>query len=332
MGKRILAAFGVVAPMEAQLRAPYRQAVAEDGRLVVFTGGDRSGQDDDCLKNAFEKTFPKTKVDIADDLSKNHDARVDRQAAEHHVVTDVVHLQTLDDFPRWKKEGSLENYTPVGWNKVHPQVKELTGTYRFDHLKKPLAQHPRFVGGASGTPPTWWVPATTWRTSAAAAATAVSRRSPCPASPPGWPGRRPAPLLKNAPHQAADKLHLSRLLSKDAQEHAIGTWSARTDVAPPAGRKGIFDHATMNPLGLGQFMSDRAALDRYEARLSLYIGDVHGANSSDPTSSASTRSASRAPKAEPLLDTGCPPRPGSRRTPRREAISPTITLHPRKHA
>jgi len=40
----------------------------------------------------------------------------------------------------------------------------------------------------------------------------------------------------------------------------------------------------------------------------------------------------RAPRAEPLLATGCPPRPGSRRTPRREAISPNITLHPRKHA
>lgn len=37
-------------------------------------------------------------------------------------------------------------------------------------------------------------------------------------------------------------------------------------------------------------------------------------------------------KAEPLPDTGCPPRSGSRRTPRREAISPTITLHPRNHA
>ncbi|MFF5145320.1 hypothetical protein ACFY6U_37350 [Streptomyces sp. NPDC013157] len=44
---------------------------------------------------------------------------------------------------------------------------------------------------------------------------------------------------------------------------------AGTDIAPPAGRKGIFDHAAMNPLGLGQFMSARAALDRYEARLSL---------------------------------------------------------------
>ena len=49
----------------------------------------------------------------------------------------------------------------------------------------------------------------------------------------------------------------------------------------------------MNPLGLGHFMSDRAALDRYKARLSHYIGDVHGPNSSDPTSSASTRSTSK---------------------------------------
>ena len=263
MGKRVLAAFGVVAPMggvlasglsaaptsadaatfstaertgsseQAQLRALHRQAVTEGGRLVVTTGGDRSGQDD-YLKNAFAKTFPKTKVDIVVDFSKNHDARVDQQVAEHHVVADVVHLQTLDDFPRWKKEGSLENYTVVGWNRVHPQIKELTDTYRFDSLKKPLAQHPRFVGGALGTPPTWWEPAATWRTPAAATAPAVSRRSPCPASPPGWPGRRPASLLKNAPYQAPVKLYLSRLLSRDAQEHAIAP--ARPSPRPPDAR------------------------------------------------------------------------------------------------
>ncbi len=69
---------------------------------------------------------------------------------------------------------------------------------------------------------------------AAAAAPAVSRRSPCPASPPGWPGRRPASLLKNAPYQAAVKLYLGRLLSRDAQERAIAP--ARTSPRPPAAR------------------------------------------------------------------------------------------------
>lgn len=131
MGKRVLAAFGVVAPMggvlasglsaapasadaatsstaeptgsseEAQSWALYRQAVTEGGRPVVLTGGDRSGQDD-YPKNAFEKTFPKTKVDIAVDSSKSHDARADPQAAGHHVVADVVRLQPLGDFPPWK--------------------------------------------------------------------------------------------------------------------------------------------------------------------------------------------------------------------------------------
>jgi hypothetical protein len=105
MGKRVLAAFGVAAPLdgvlasglsaapasaaaatsstaeptgsseETRLRAPYRQAVAEGGRPAVLTGGDRSGQED-CLKNAFEKKFPKTKADTAaGDFGKNRDAR-----------------------------------------------------------------------------------------------------------------------------------------------------------------------------------------------------------------------------------------------------------------
>ncbi|MGQ4435955.1 MULTISPECIES: hypothetical protein [unclassified Streptomyces] len=59
---------------------------------------------------------------------------------------------------------------------------------------------------------------------------------------------------------------------------------ARTDLAPPAGRNGICDHTTKSPPGLGQLVTDRAALDRYEARLRLSTGDEHGAHSSGPTS------------------------------------------------
>ncbi|MFJ9004984.1 hypothetical protein [Streptomyces canus] len=323
MGKRVLAAFGVVAPMdgllvsrlsaaptsadaaatsstaertgsseEAQLRAPYRQAVAEGGRLVVFTGGDRA------------------------------------QAAEHHVVADVVHLQTLDDFPRWKKEGSLENCPPVGCNSVHPLIKEDTDTYRFDSLKKPLAQHPRFVRGtrdSAGLVGTGDHVADFGSGGSASGLSTVTlpRKSPWVA----WPQTGVPPQERSIPGRR------QAVPEPAAVQRCAGARNrARTDVAPPAGPKGIFDHATMKPLGLGPFMSDRTALDRYEARLSLSLCDVRGANSSDPTSSAATRSTSRAPKAEPLLDTGCPSRSGSRRTPRREAISPTITLHPRKHA
>ncbi|HET6709684.1 MAG TPA: ABC transporter substrate-binding protein, partial [Amycolatopsis sp.] len=85
---------------EAQLQKLYAQAVAEGGDLVVYAGGDKPGQAD-YLRDAFVRKFPKIKANVIVDFSKNHDARVDDQVAEHKVVADVVHLQTIDDFPRW---------------------------------------------------------------------------------------------------------------------------------------------------------------------------------------------------------------------------------------
>jgi hypothetical protein len=38
----------------------------------------------------------------------------------------------------------------------------------------------------------------------------------------------------------------------------------------------------MNPLGLGTFMSDRTALDRYKARITLYVGDGQRTNPAAP--------------------------------------------------
>jgi hypothetical protein len=103
--------------------------------------------------------------------------------------------------------------TPVGWKTVHPQIKALTGTYRFDYLKKPLAQHPRFVRGTRDSAD----PAGTGDHVAdfgSGDSASGLPRSPCPASPPGRPGRRPASLLKNAPYQPAVKPYLSRLLAR----------------------------------------------------------------------------------------------------------------------
>lgn len=323
---------------EDQLQKLYKEAVAEGGRLVVYAGGDKPGQAD-YLKDAFVRKFPKMKVDIVVDFSKNHDARVDNQIAEHRVVTDVVHLQTVDDFPRWKKEGVLQKYKPVGWDRVFDQIKDkdgyytglfffafsnvtatklgddapveakdflkpefknklvftypndddavlyyfkqLTDKYGFDYLKKLLAQNPKFVRGTQDSADLvgsgdYVASFGTGGGVPGVAQATLPKKSPWVA----WP--QTGAILKNAPHKAAAKLYLSWLLSKDAQRDSIGTWSARTDVAAPAGRKGIFDYANMNPLGLGEFMSDRTALDRYKARVNLYVGDVKGANPSDP--------------------------------------------------
>ncbi|MFI9723518.1 ABC transporter substrate-binding protein [Streptomyces sp. NPDC052396] len=322
---------------DAQLQKLYKEAVAEGGRLVVYAGGDKPGQAD-YLKNAFVKQFPKMKVDTVVDFSKNHDARLDNQIAEHKVVADVVHLQTLDDFPRWKKEGALEKYKPVGWNKVYDKIKDkdgyytglyfigfadvtattlgsnapveakdflkpeyknklvftypndddavlyyfkqLTDKYGFDYLKKLRAQNPKFVRGTADAAAQvgkdgYVANFASSGSSSGLSKTSIPEKSPWVA----WP--QTGAILKDAQHKAAAKLYMSWILSKQYQQNAYG-WSARTDVPAPAGRKGIFDYQNMNPLGLGKFMSDRAALDRYKARISLYVGDVKGTDPADP--------------------------------------------------
>lgn len=323
---------------EAQMQKLYQQAVAEGGELVVYAGGDKPGQAD-YLRDAFVNKFPKIKANVIVDFSKNHDARVDNQVAEGKVVADVVHLQTIDDFPRWKREGVLEQYRPAGWVRVYQQVKDrdgyytgvfffafsnvtatalgskapveaadflkpefknklvftypndddavlyyfkqLTDKYGVDYLKKLLAQNPKFVRGTQDSADLVGTNGYVASFGTGGGQAGLAQQTN-PAHSPwvAWP--QTAAILKQAPHKAAAKLYLSWLLSRDAQQHAIGTWSVRTDVAPPAGAKGIFDYPNMNPLGLGTFMSDRTALDRYKALITLYVGDVQGANPADP--------------------------------------------------
>lgn len=322
---------------EAQLQKLYRQAVAEGGDLTVYAGGSKPGQDD-FLKDAFVKQFPKMKVDMVVDYSSHHGPRIDNQVDEHHVVADVVHVQTFDDYTRWKEEGVLEKYKPVGWDKVHNQVKDkdgyytglfffgfsnvtatklgdgapveaedflkpefknklvfsypndddavlyywkqLTDKYGFGYVKKLLAQNPEFVRDSAHLIGTGDHEATFGTTGA----TPGLAQQTYPEKSPWLAWVQTGAILKDAPHKAAAKLYLSWALSKQTQQYVtdIGIWSVRGDVAAPAGRKGIFDYANMNPLGLSEFMSDRTALDRYKRRITLYVGEVQGVRPADP--------------------------------------------------
>ncbi|QKC85417.1 extracellular solute-binding protein [Mesorhizobium sp. NZP2077] len=327
-----------IASEDAQLQQLYQKAISEGGVLTVYAGGDKPGQWD-YLKKAFVKRFPQIQLEIVVDFSKVHDARIDTQITEHKVVADVVHFQTIDDFPRWKKEGVLAKYKPVGWDKIYRQLKDpdgyytgllfpafanvvatslgknapveaedflrpefkdklvftypndddavlfyfknLTDKYGFDYLKKLLAQNPKFVRGTQDSADLVGTGGYVANFGSAGSASGLSKTSIPTHSPwVAWP--QTGAILKDAPHPAAAKLYLSWLLSHQAQQQEIGTWSVRSDVAPPAGRKGIFDYENMNPLGLGTFMKDRAALDVYKARITLLVGDVQGVNPSDP--------------------------------------------------
>ncbi|MGW1619403.1 ABC transporter substrate-binding protein [Streptomyces sp. NPDC002172] len=106
----------------------YRAALAEGGKLVVYAGGDTPTQQD-ATKAAFLKRFPEIDLTIVVDYSKYHDVRIDNQLATGTLVPDVVQLQTLQDFVRWKEQGELLPYRPAGFGKVHSGFKDPQGAW-----------------------------------------------------------------------------------------------------------------------------------------------------------------------------------------------------------
>lgn len=106
----------------------YTDALAESGELVIYAGGDTATQQD-FTKQAFLTRFPKMKLTMVVDYSKFHDVRVDNQLATDTLVPDVVQLQTLQDFTRWKKQGKLLAYKPAGFSQLYKDFRDPDGTW-----------------------------------------------------------------------------------------------------------------------------------------------------------------------------------------------------------
>jgi ABC-type Fe3+ transport system substrate-binding protein len=113
-------------PESAQLQALYKQALAAGGELTVYTGGDEPGQWD-FISQAFTRQFPGIRLHLVNDLSKYQDARIDNQFAAGDLVADVAILQTVQDFTRWKAEGQLLPYKPIGYNEIFSNAKDPGG-------------------------------------------------------------------------------------------------------------------------------------------------------------------------------------------------------------
>lgn len=106
----------------------YAEARAEGGKLVIYAGGDTADQQD-ATKQAFLSQFPEIDLTLIVDYSKYHDVRIDNQLATDSLVPDVVQLQTLQDFARWKQVGVLQPYKPAGFSKVHPGFRDADGAW-----------------------------------------------------------------------------------------------------------------------------------------------------------------------------------------------------------
>ncbi|MGW0706254.1 ABC transporter substrate-binding protein [Streptomyces sp. NPDC002643] len=106
----------------------YEAAVAEGGKLVLYQGGDIDSQAAG-VRAGFAARFPDIDLKVVVDYSKYHDVRVDNQLATDTLVPDVVQLQTLQDFTRWKRQGRLLPYKPAGFSKVHKGFKDPDGAW-----------------------------------------------------------------------------------------------------------------------------------------------------------------------------------------------------------
>ncbi|KAB8223366.1 hypothetical protein BDV33DRAFT_228511 [Aspergillus novoparasiticus] len=133
-------------PLETRsLDEIYEAAKKESGPLVVSSGGDGkyscgcypyllliaylAGNQNDFIINAFQKRFPDIQVNWTVDLSKYHASRIDRGFYGEGETTDVVILQTLQDFPRWKSQNRLMYYKPAVWNDIYASERDPQGAY-----------------------------------------------------------------------------------------------------------------------------------------------------------------------------------------------------------
>lgn len=146
-------AFAAVREEVKSLDTLYEEAVAEGGELVVYAGGDIASQQDATVK-AFQARFPKIRLTMVVDYSKFHDVRVNNQLATGKPVPDVVQLQTLQNFARWKQRGELLPYKPAGFSKIHRDFRDPDGAWNaiaviaFSYLYDPAA-----VGDAAPASP-----------------------------------------------------------------------------------------------------------------------------------------------------------------------------------
>lgn len=106
----------------------HQAALAEGGKLVLYAGGDTPTQLN-AVKAGFTRRFPGIDMTLIVDYSKYHGTRVDNQLATGSLVPDLVQLQTLHDFARWKEQGRLLPYKPAGFSKLHHRFRDPQGAW-----------------------------------------------------------------------------------------------------------------------------------------------------------------------------------------------------------
>ncbi|OMP86698.1 hypothetical protein BK809_0000101 [Diplodia seriata] len=280
----------------------YQAALKEGGTLTVWHGGDEKTQQDG-LKEAFEAKFPGMTLNITVDLSKYHDVNLDRQLATDSLYVDSIILQTLHDYPRWKSQGALLPYKPLGWDQVHDAYKDPQGYYsgigifgwsnvwnslyvsegpkEYTDYLKPEFKNKLVLTYPNDDDAVLYAfdlilrqQGLAWFDSLLAQNPRWVRGTATPATLVGSSNGSTGAILRDAPHPESAKLLHSFLLTKERQQ-AGGGWSVRRDVVP----QGWPDALEMNgtdPTEFARWMADRAAVERLRFFFEERIGTAKG--------------------------------------------------------
>src|SRR3954470_4464076 len=115
------------APTHAQsIDELYEKAKLE--KTVVLYGAGPTGSHDRWIKE-FEQRFAGVTVAFTGGLSTALNKKIEAQFANQKVETDIAILQTIQDFAKWKKTGSMLPFKPAGWDTIDEAYKDEDGAF-----------------------------------------------------------------------------------------------------------------------------------------------------------------------------------------------------------
>jgi ABC-type Fe3+ transport system substrate-binding protein len=181
------------------------------------------------------------------------------------------------DFLKSQFAGKLISAYPADDDATLYVFATIVKKYGWDYMKAYMAQKPNFIQGHLDVLRSVANGASLVTFDSTSSTTGALKKAGQPIDF-AFPERDPMPtffvtagIFRNAPHPNAAKLFLDWYMAKE-QQGRIGTFSARTDVDPPAGLKPLSAYNIV--AGYRQFVSDEKELAALRKRFESYTGPV----------------------------------------------------------
>src|SRR5258708_3205007 len=102
-------------------------AAKSEGAFVLYVGGPTAPWE--ATARIFELRYPGIKLSITGGFSNVLDKKIDRQLRDGKLEVDTAIFQTLQDFVRWRAEGRLLAFKPLGFDAIDASFKAEDGAF-----------------------------------------------------------------------------------------------------------------------------------------------------------------------------------------------------------